>query len=274
MARPKKNNVNAVNDAQKLIAQGKTVAEIAQIIDLKNETGVSVEKAVKKKSPVSQYTDKDWIKELRQSIDHTSLLNEFDSQEVDFIEKKFAIIMSQFNSDVLATERTQIIQMLKFEILMQRNMKSSKRVNQEIRRGIIRLNELYAEIKQKKIDGVDASAERDQATRLEEVLAAQRTGQTYRSKEYIDLQKQASSLMEELKATRQQRVTKNADSVKNFISIVKSLQDEESDSVKTEGRELELMRLAQTKERNRLSEYHNFMDGSLDKPILNEDTVE
>jgi hypothetical protein len=92
-----------------------------------------------------------------------------------------------------------------------------------------------------------------------------------KTNEYVALQKQHESILKNLKATREQRV-KNAEARrKSWVDMIKAL--EEKEFREKEGTELALMQKAITKEKNRLSEYHQYSPDVVDRPILNHETV-
>jgi hypothetical protein len=66
-------------------------------------------------------------KDLRKSLDWQALQEEFMETELEFFAYRYSKLMSQFKDDVFPTEETQIFQLIKFEILMQRNLKGAKR---------------------------------------------------------------------------------------------------------------------------------------------------
>ena len=77
--------------------------------------------------------------------------------------------------------------------------------------------------------------------------------------------------MKDLKGTREQR-KRNADDAKtNFTSWLRQLADK--DVRRKEGFDMEVHRVASEKALERLSDYHEYEDGTVDQPILNADTM-
>jgi hypothetical protein len=75
-----------------------------------------------------------------------------------------------------------------------------------------------------------------------------------------------------LKATREQRIEKLESDRQTLTSLVnKILRD--PDFYEQEGKALERMRLAMEQEKERLSDYHKYDDGTLDQPFLTPETV-
>ena len=79
-------------------------------------------------------------------------------------------------------------------------------------------------------------------------------------------------MLKEMKATREQRVKRLEDSKQNFTSWLAFLVTN-PDVAKGYGLEMEKMRLAMDKEKERLSEFHKYQDETVDQPFLTPDTV-
>jgi chromosome segregation ATPase len=112
----------------------------------------------------------------------------------------------------------------------------------------------------------------DYVLNLERQLASLRASQEALNRDYRELQSKKASMLREMKGTREQRIKRLEDSKQSFISWVASLiQDPET--LKKYGIEMEKMRLAMMKERERLSAFHQYEDGQIDQPFLTPDTV-
>jgi len=205
--------------------------------------------------------------EFKNTPEWEILKQEFIEAELQYFAHRYSKLMSQFKQDVLPTEETQIFQLIKFEILMNRNLKSSKRQLRDIHRLEKELTSLYT----KYADTDMPDNEKSFAQSLENQLISERAGIQARSTEFIKLQEKHSSLMKELKGTRDQRIKNIENSKQDFLSLLKMLQ--EADFRETEGKQMELVKLAATKEVKKLGEYHTYADGTLDRPILSADTI-
>ena len=77
------------------------------------------------------------------------------------------------------------------------------------------------------------------------------------------------TMIKELKGTREQRIKSNEDSKQTFASFIKRITSDPKfrNSV---GFDMEKMRLAALKEKERLSEYMTYEDGIMDKPFLSD----
>ena len=92
------------------------------------------------------------------------------------------------------------------------------------------------------------------------------------NKDYRELQAKKSSMLKEMKATREQRVKRLEDSKQSFTSWLAFLVTN-PDVARGYGTEMEKMRLAMDKQKERLSQYHKYQDDIVDQPFLTPDTV-
>ena len=92
------------------------------------------------------------------------------------------------------------------------------------------------------------------------------------SKDYKDLQDRKARMLKDLKGTRDQRVKAIEDSKETFGALVKQIATDH-DFRRKIGIEMEKMRMAMEKERERLADYHQYEDGIVDRPFLTSETV-
>ena len=79
-------------------------------------------------------------------------------------------------------------------------------------------------------------------------------------------------MYKDLKATREQRIEKLENNKQTLASLVnKILRD--PDFYEQEGKALEKMRMAMEQEKERLSDYHEYADGTVDQPFLTPETI-
>ena len=79
-------------------------------------------------------------------------------------------------------------------------------------------------------------------------------------------------MLKDLKATREQRIKRLEDSKQTFIGWVTDLMVSPEKRHEL-GIEMEKMRLAMDKERETLSEWHQYEDKVIDQPFLTPDSV-
>ena len=79
-------------------------------------------------------------------------------------------------------------------------------------------------------------------------------------------------MLKDMKATREQRVKRFEDSKSSFGGFMTYLIANPAQT-RAYGVEMEQMRMAMEKEKERLSAYHEYEDGIVDQPFLTPDTV-
>ena len=190
--------------------------------------------------------------ELKAKPYYRELSNQFSSEELEMFEFHFKKMWSQFKDDVFHTEEMQIIDTIKLEnqqeiILAERLVREEKSVDKDQR-------------------------DMDMVVNLERQVAILRASQETLSKDYKDLQARKATMLKDLKGTREQRIKAIEDSKQTFASLVKKLAID-PDYRESIGIEMEKMRLAMEKEKERLSEYMSFNDGQVDQPFLTAETA-
>jgi hypothetical protein len=208
--------------------------------------------------------------ELRDSPEWEELSQQFIGEELKAFEHKYAKLIGQFKrqGDVLPTEEMQIFHLIKFNILMDRNLKNRARAMQDIQRLEKQLAGLYEDYPS--TENMDDST-RDLIQNLEQQLISARDAESSKTAEYVKLSEKHSAIMKELKATRDQRMSKIENSKMSFLGWLKALQEEEVRQ--QEGEDMELMRAAVVVETERLSKSHKYVDDSIDQPLLTPENV-
>jgi len=90
--------------------------------------------------------------------------------------------------------------------------------------------------------------------------------------EYTKLLNEQQKISKDLKATREQRIKRIEDGKSSWTGLIRMLEDEEIRE--KEGREMEILALATDKIKDKLYDYHNYADNTVDRPFLTPDTVE
>ena len=205
--------------------------------------------------------------ELKTTPEWEAIREEFNARELEYFLYKYGKYVAQFKDDVLATEENQIFQAIKFELLMRRNLRAVKRGQMDVRRMENEITKLISQYEGK--DMPDNS--RNFIIGLENQILSARAAMGSRTGEFVKLQEKHSALFKELKATRDQRVSKAENSAKDIFDLLKSMQDPKFRE--KEGRQQTLVKLGIAKETKRLGDYHTYEDGSVDRQILSADTV-
>lgn len=188
---------------------------------------------------------------------------QFSKEELIIFRYQWSSIYDQFGGDVLPTEKLQIIDIIKLEVLMNRNLIDQKKSADNVRN-------LELEIIQEKSKGDEVDKVR--LSSLERQLGFLYTAQTSLGKDYRDLQDKKDKLFKSVKGTRDQRYSKIEESRETFLKWITQI-IENPRKRKELGMRMEKMRLATIDEEVRLAAYHKYEDGNIDQPLLNCDTV-
>jgi hypothetical protein len=202
--------------------------------------------------------------ELKEKPYYKELNSQFTPEELEMFQFHFKKMWSQFKDDVFHTEEMQIIDTIKLEILMNRILKSQY----ENQQSVIANERIVQNEKARDKDQRDV----DLIMNIERQIAILRASQETLSKDYKDLQSRKATMLKDLKGTREQRIKAIEDSKQTFASLVKQIATDSEFRVSI-GIEMEKMRLAAEKEKERLSEYHTYEDDTVDQPFLTPETL-
>lgn len=244
--------------------------KIAQVLDRNPD---SVLDFIKRKIAKGEIKKPDWAND--QSEDQakydltfrpywTELKQQFTDEELKLFQYHWARIISQFQDDVIPTEELQVVDLIKLELLMNRALKGNKENIEQISA----LESLILIERQRDPDQVD----RDMLFNMERQVASLKASQESLNKDYRELQTKKSTMLKEMKATREQRVKRFEDSKSSFVGWMSYLISN-PEITHSYGVEMEKMRMAMIKERDRLSQYHKYTDDTIDQPFLTPDTI-
>lgn len=204
-------------------------------------------------------------KGLRSKVQWKQLKEKFSDKELIKFEEDYVALMGQFGEDVLPSEEIQILQIIELGILMDRIMIEK----QTTREHVERLEKMQKKFLDKYHGDYTLIDEKDRTfiIDLETQVGALRSSEQNRTNEYTRLQEKHANLMKDLKGTRDQRIKQIESGGKlSFIGLIKALTNK--DFQEQEGRQLELFKMAAEKEKQKLTDYHTYLDGEVDKPIL------
>ena len=189
---------------------------------------------------------------------------QFTDDEIKSFEENWINLMQQFREDVLYAEELALKHYLTLEILINRNMQERKRATQDIENLQKALDTEYTQDKDNRDMAMIAS--------LESQLSFARAAIPAYAAEYTKLLDKHQSVNKDLKATRDQRIKRIEDSKSSWAGFLRALEDEE----KREriGDDAELMKIAKDRASTKLGAYHTYIDGGIDRPLLNAETVE
>ncbi len=274
MANPKPKPGRLNKEEKKWILDNVGVLPVEEMAEKIGKTPELVHKFVRDNGGAKRPQNEDRAvirQDLKCSEEWERLKDEFTGKELKLFEEKYVILMAQFKGDgVLASEEMQIMQAIKYTILMSRNLMARSRALIDVQRLEDMMEDHLARHNHDPRQMDDAA--RSLVLNLETQLQAARASEQSHTNEYVKLQERYDNIMKSLKATRDQRVKDIQSSKVDFLGLVKSLQQKEMQD--REGRSAELMRLASAKEYKRLGRLHEYEDGQVDRPILSPDTVD
>lgn len=197
------------------------------------------------------------------------LKQQFSDNELDMFKFQWDQIYAQFAGDVLPTEKLQIIDTIKLEVLMNRNL----REQHESAESIKRLEEAIQE-ERAKDDDVDPPIGRDKTKifELEKNLGFFRSAQSSLGKDYRELQDRKNKMFAAIKGTREQRIKRVENSKETFLTWMSEIINN-PEKRKELGQRMEKIRLSVIDEEIRLGAYHKYEDDNIDQPYLTPENV-
>jgi hypothetical protein len=208
-------------------------------------------------------------KMLRQKLKTKTFWLEIERQfdkstgELDYFEDTWISLIKQFREDVLPAEELQIKQFITIDILINRSMKERKRHIAEIDKLQQQVDQEYA----KPEDQRDIP----KLANLETQLSFTRNSIANYTNEYTKLLNEQQKISKDLKATREQRIKRIEDGKSSWIGLIRMLEDEAIRE--KEGKEMEILALATKQTKQKLSEYHNYADQTVDSPLLTPESI-
>lgn len=244
-------------------AEALSIEQISQHLDRDPE---SVREWISKKIGFSakQKQEAAVANELKVKPYYRELKHQFSEEELEMFEFHFKKMWSQFKDDVFHTEEMQIIDTIKLEILMNRILRSQQENQVEI--------STYERLVQQEKAVDKDQRDMEYIMQLERQVAVLRASQETLSRDYKDLQGRKATMLKDLKGTREQRIKAIEDSRETFAALVKQIATDAEFRTRV-GLEMEKMRLAMQREKDRLSEYHQYDDGTVDQPFLTPETL-
>jgi hypothetical protein len=243
-------------------ADSMTLEDIAKSLDRDVD---SVEQFMKRKLKHGLSLEEEAAFSLEDRPYWVELQSQFTSDELELFKYHWSRIIAQFKDDVFPTEELQVIDVIKLELLMNRCLKGNKDNIQQIST----YETMVKDERSKNKDDQDL----DYIINLERQIASLRASQESLNRDYRELQTKKASMLREMKGTREQRIKRLEDSKQSFISWVANMM-QDPETMKQYGIEMEKMKMAMLKEKERLSAFHKYEDGLVDQPFLTPDTVQ
>ena len=192
---------------------------------------------------------------------------QFSKEELKEFEAHWnGIIGEQFKEDILYTEKLQLKSLLETNILLGRNM-ANRLKNIEDQKRLEQLRDMEYQLDAKLRD----NQWQERVFSIESQISAIRDSAKANTDEQTKLQATAVRLNDELKGSRKARVEKATDASMGWTDLLRKLEEEEFRNKAV--RQSRLLDMASEKVKNEFGALHEYMDKTLDRPILNSETV-
>lgn len=249
-----------------LVAEGKNYEQISERVNRPPET---IQKMVEDKllmniSEEAQITRRA-ENDIKSSAEWRQLEKQLNPDEQDIFLNHWRELVAQFNNNVTHTEKLQMMDLIRNEILMGRVLERINTAN---------MNIAQAQEDYQKERSLDLSIQDPlKLVDLQRKIAETQIAIGSFNKEYESLSLRKNATLKDIKGTREQRVKRLEESKETITGWVASLISE-PDLREKLGKWTEKFRIAQTVEYQRLSEYHKYDDGQVEQPILNYQTLQ
>jgi len=193
---------------------------------------------------------------------------QFTKDELELIIWHWSRFLHQFRGDITSSEEMQVLDLLRMEIFISRNITEKANGLKEVERLKKHISKLY--------DSLAGDDTTDRETNsiiasMENNLAAMRSSQRSSTDEHMKLDAQKQKLFRELKTTRDQRKKTIEDSQTSFKALLAALDEEKMN--RRVAIEIDLRNRSREKEYSKLTEYHTYGDGEVDLPLLNAESI-
>lgn len=250
---------------RQLVEDGSSYEKISEIINRPVDT---VRKCVEDKlflnlSDTAKLSRKAEF-DIKNSIEWREITKQITVEEQSLFLHHWREILSQFNNDVAHTERLQIIDIVRIEILIGRVLTRINDYNNTISSfQLLHNDEMNKDITMR--NGTNLVEYQKRITDSMLAIGAL-------NKELAELHQKKSAILKDIKGTREQRVKRIEESKENFNGLVAAILDSPELRQKW-GRYMEKFRIAKEVQYQKLSEYHTYADGQVDQPLLSSDTL-
>lgn len=204
--------------------------------------------------------------QLQNSVFYDNLLMQFSEAELNFYLEEWGSLCVQFE-DIVATEKRQIDELIKAEIMGNRILRNVKIAEDEVLKIVDEVNAL-----RKATTDIETNEEaQDRDEKLNTMIRAFYAQTQAMTNDYQKNVELRNKLLNELNARRRDRIDNIKKSGTTFIGIVASLRDRQIRDL--QGQHMELVRLAKEKKKNEWRKPTLFPDGSKDCILLDSEST-
>jgi hypothetical protein len=233
-----------------------------------NRPANTIQKMVEQKLMMNLTEDAQLVRQaendIKNSAEWRELSRQLSEDEQEMFLHHWRELIAQFKNDVTHTERLQIMDVIRNEILLGRVLYRINISNQDIQD----YRDEYMKERKLAIELQDPNKLVD----LQRKIADCQIAIGAFNREYKDLSERKNATLKDIKGTREQRIKRIEESKETITGWITALMAAPELREKL-GKWTEKFRLAQEVEYHRLSEYHTYDDGQLEQPILNADNI-
>lgn len=213
------------------------------------------------------------LNELKEKGYWKELAAQFSEDELNTFTFHWGKLWAQFGDDVFHTEEIQIIDAIKLQLLMNRSLRFQFKNMEQIASLESMVAKCNEEIEDNIGDREYVQGKMVEIANYERQIAVLAASNEAIGRDYKNYLEKKNEIIRALKGTRDQRLKNIEDSSRqSFGGLVKKLIADVDFRTKV-GLEMEKMRLAIDKERERLSKPHKYVNGEVDQPFLTSDTI-
>lgn len=257
-----KNGRPSNNEIKEIMSMVRSGLSITEISEKTNRNPVIVKELIDKNISIQDMITDDKL-DITKSTIWQEICRQFTPQEQHMFIYHWVETCGQFKNDITHTERLQIIDMIRNDMLMNRVLQKMKEDLEELSD----IKKQYEDEMQKSVDIRDLTL----VASLQRQISDKNVASGAYNREYKDLADKKQQILRDIKGTREQRVKRVEESRETLTGWMANLLANPETRSKL-GKELEKNRLATKVEYIRLSDFHKYTDGQLDKPILNHET--
>ena len=203
-------------------------------------------------------------KDIKSSPEWKEIEKQLSPEEQEMFLHHWREIIAQFKNDSTHTEKLQVIDVIRNEILINRVMKKIYNATKDV--DSYRHSYEVELLKDMQFRDTQVIIE------LQRKIADCNIAVGAYNKEYKELMEKKQSILADLKATRACRVKRIEDSKESLTGWVAAILA--APEIRRDlGINMEKFRIAQQVEYERLSDYHNFADGILEQPIISHSNI-
>lgn len=212
----------------------------------------------------AERTSKKATFDIRKSPVWTEIKKQFSEEEQSLFEYHWGNLMVQFKHETLPSERMQILEVVRLELLLNRIMCKLREIDVNAHEAQDTLDEERA----KELENRNMLL----IGKLEIIIANSHASHREMNREYKELSERKDKMIISIRGSRDQRIKRIEDSRETIQSWMGMLSDN-IDMRRELGIEMKKQQLAMEVELKRLSDYNTYADGEVSRPILNCDTI-